>query len=441
LLISLNVACALLEGPQRPVIPTAVATPLAVNIGGGIPSETVFDPVSSIVPSLDPDIVTLVNSVSQQQLMGYVQTLQSFGTRNAFSVTDSPDSGIGAARLWIFNEFMRVGNGRLRVDFDDFPMNFNDTITDQQNIVATLPGVTGSPDLVVIIAHYDSRPAGLTDGRSRAPGADDNASGVALLLETARLLSSRQWNQTIVMVAAAAEEQGSYGARHFVQDAILNNVNILVAINYDTIGGRIGIPQSVRLFAPDLAESNHGTLARYYDFVGEFYVPTFAVNIVNADDREGRFGDQREFARAGLPTIRLTESVEDPDLLNSPTDVWDLIDYGYLQKITQFNVAVLANAIGAPPMPIPPTIAPMANPGSFILTWVPDPRAAGYAISFRPLDSVEYAPFRFVNANQAGNIVLTGYDPNLTYAVSMAALDENGRISLFSPEFMTQRNQ
>jgi hypothetical protein len=441
LLISLNVACALLEGPQRPVIPTAVATPLAVNIGGGIPSETVFDPVSSIVPSLDPDIVTLVNSVSQQQLMGYVQTLQSFGTRNAFSVTDSPDSGIGAARLWIFNEFMRVGNGRLRVDFDDFPMNFNDTITDQQNIVATLPGVTGSPDLVVIIAHYDSRPAGLTDGRSRAPGADDNASGVALLLETARLLSSRQWNQTIVMVAAAAEEQGSYGARHFVQDAILNNVNILVAINYDTIGGRIGIPQSVRLFAPDLAESNHGTLARYYDFVGEFYVPTFAVNIVNADDREGRFGDQREFARAGLPTIRLTESVEDPDLLNSPTDVWDLIDYGYLQKITQFNVAVLANAIGAPPMPIPPTIAPMANPGSFILTWVPDPRAAGYAISFRPLDSVEYAPFRFVNANQAGNIVLTGYDPNLTYAVSMAALDENGRISLFSPEFMIQRNQ
>lgn len=423
------------------MIPTPVSAAPEVNLGAGIPSETVFDPVSSIVPSLDPEIEALVNSVSQQQLMGYVQTLQSFGTRNAFSTTDSPDSGIGAARLWIFNEFMRVGNGRLRVDFDDFPMNFNNTITDQQNIVATLPGVTGSSDIFVLIAHYDTRPAEVTDGRSRAPGADDNGSGVALLLETARLLSSRQWNQTLVMVAAAAEEQGTFGARHFVQDQILNNINILAAINYDTVGGRIGIPQSVRLFAPDLPESNHGSLARYFDFVGEFYVPTFAVNFINAADREGRWGDQREFVRAGLAAIRITESVEDPDLLNSPRDVWDQIDYGFLQNVTQLNVAVVANAIGAPSMPTPPTIAPMANPGSFILTWVPDPQAAGYALSFRPSDSPDYAPFRFVNANQAGNIVLTGFDPTVTYATSMAALSQTGRISLFSPETLLPASQ
>jgi len=423
------------------VIPTPVAAAPVVNPGAGIPSETVFDPVSSVVPSLDPEIEALVNSVSQQQLMGYVQTLQSFGTRNAFSATDSPDSGIGAARLWIFNEFMRVGNGRLRVDFDDFPMNYNNTITDQQNIVATLPGVNGSSDLIVLVAHYDTRPVEVTDGRSRAPGADDNGSGVALLLETARLLSSRQWNQTVVLVAAAAEEQGTFGARHFVQDQILNNINIVAAINYDTVGGRIGIPQSVRLFAPDVSESNHGALARYYDFVGEFYVPTFAVNFVNAADREGRWGDQREFVRAGLPAIRITESVEDPDLLNSPRDVWDQIDYGFLQKVTQLNVAVVANAIGAPLMPVSPTIAPMADPGSFILTWVPDPQAAGYTISFRPSDSTDYAPFRFVNANQAGNIVLTGFDPSVTYAVSMATLSGTGRISLFSPEIVLPASQ
>jgi hypothetical protein len=257
---------------------------------------------------------------------------------------------------------------------------------------------------------------------------------VALLLETARLLSSRQWERTIVFAALAAEEQGTFGARKLVQNAILEGRNILAAINYDTVGGRTGIPQSIRLFAPGLETSPHGQIGRYYDFVGEFYLPTFPVNLINAADREGRWGDQREFVRAGLPALRLTESIEDPDLLNSSRDTWDVIDYSYLQKVTQLNVAVVANAIGAPPQPPIPTVAPMADPGGYILTWVPDLRAAGYIISFRPVDSADYAPFRFVSGNQAGNVVLTGYDPNKAYAVSLAALDERGRVSLFSPE-------
>jgi len=436
ILLLLNVSCALLEGPQRPVIPTPVATVSSAGIAAGIPSETVFDPVSSVVPAIDPEIKALVDAVSQQQLMGYVQTLTRFGTRNAFSVTDSSDSGIGAARLWIFNEFVRVGNGRLRVEFDAFPMNFDDTVTEQQNVIATLPGTSGSTDLIVVLAHYDTRPADVTDGRSRAPGADDNGSGMALLLESARVLSSRQWRQTVVFAAMAAEEQGSYGAQHFVQETILDGIEVRAAINYDTIGGRLGIPQSVRLFAPDLAISSHGELGRYYDFVGEFYLPTFPITVVDAVDREGRWGDQREFVRAALPALRITESEEDPDLLNSPTDVWDLIDYGYLQNVTRLNVAVVANMIGAPQIPPIPTVAPMADPGGFILTWVPDPLAAGYVISFRPISSTEYVPFRFVNGSQAGNVVLTGFDPSQTYAVSLAALDKSGRISLFSPEIV-----
>jgi hypothetical protein len=416
------------------VIPTPIPTISAQDIAAGIPREAVFDPVSSVVPAIDPDIEALINAVSQQQLMGYVQTLESFGTRNAFSTTDRPDFGVGAARLWIYNEFLRVGSGRLQVRFDDFPLNYNGTVTDQQNVIATLPGSLSSNSIFVVMAHYDSRPADDTDGTSRAPGADDNGSGIALLLETARLLSSRQWNHTIVFAALAAEEQGTYGAQHFVQDAVLDGIHIMAAINYDTVGGRVGIPQSIRLFAPDLQKSPHGELGRYYDFVGEFYLPTFPVNLINAADREGRWGDQREFVRAGMPAIRLTESVEDPDLLNSVRDLWNVIDYNYLQKTTRLNVAVVANAIGAPVTPPIPTVAPMADPGGFILTWVPDPQAAGYIISFRPVDSTDYAPFRFVRGNQAGNVVLTGFGPNTTYAISLAALDDNGRVSLFSSE-------
>jgi hypothetical protein len=430
----LTVSCALLEGPERPVIPTPVATVSSSGIAAGIPSQTIFDPVSNIVPAIDPEIEGLIRAVSQQQLMGYVQMLERFGTRNAFSVTDSPDSGIGAARVWLFNELVRVGNGRLRVEFDPFPMNFDDTVTEQQNIVATLPGTGGSSDILVIMAHYDTRPADVSDGRSRAPGANDNGSGVALLLESARILSSRQWRKTVVFAALAAEEQGTYGAQHFVQETILDGIEVAAAINYDTVGGRLGIPQSIRLFAPDLVRSNHGELARYFDFVGEFYLPTFPVTVIDAPDREGRWGDQREFVRAAIPALRITESLEDPDLLNSPRDVWNLIDFGYLQKVTQLNVAVVVNMIGAPETPTPPSVAPMADPGGFIITWVPDPLAAGYVISFRPIGLSEYAPFRFVGGNQAGNIVLTGFEPSQDYAVSMAALDGNGRISLFSPE-------
>jgi hypothetical protein len=366
--------------------------------------------------------------------MGYIQTLESFGTRNSFSVTDRQDFGIGAARLWIYNEFIRVGNGRLQVQQQTFPLNYNGLAAEQQNIIATLPGTSGSAGVIIVMAHYDTRPADVTDGVSQAPGADDNASGVALLLETARIMSARGWNHTVVFAALAAEEQGTFGARHLLQDLYLKDIPILAAINYDTVGGRSGIPQSIRLFAPDMTMSPSGELGRYYNFISGLYVPTFPINMINALDREGRWGDQREFVNANMRAVRLTESVEDYTLLNSVKDSWELIDYTYLQQVTQMNAAMVANAIGAPAQPPTPNLAAMENPGSFVLNWTPDPMAAGYVISFRPIDSADFVPFRFVGASEAGNVALTGFDPGMTYAVSLAALDENGRVSLFSPE-------
>ena len=429
-------ACSLLDGPPQPVLPTPVPTAVPFDVGSVNLGELVFDPVSSVVPGVDPTIEALVNEVSQQQLMGYVQTLESFGTRNSFSAVDRQDFGIGAARLWIYNEFIRVGNGRLQVQQQSFPLNYNGLFADQQNIIATLPGTSGSAGVIVIMAHYDTRPADVTDGTSRAPGADDNASGVALLLETARILSSTGWNHTVIFAALAAEEQGTFGARHLLQDLYLKDIPILAAINYDTVGGRNGIPQSIRLFAPDMNVSPSGELGRYYNFISGLYVPTFPIDMINALDREGRWGDQREFVNANVRAVRLTESVEDYSLLNSVRDSWDLIDYTYLQQVTQMNVAMVANAIGAPAMPPAPNIAALDDPGGYVLNWSPDPAAAGYVISFRPIEETNYVPFRFVSANEAGNVALTGYDPGKNYAVSLAALDANGRISLFSPEII-----
>ena len=433
--------CSLLEGPQNPVIPTPPPTrpPLLETLTNS--GEIVTDPVSDILPTLDPECATLVNAVSQQQLTSYVQTLEGFGTRNTFSDTQRDDFGIGATRRWIFNEFERVGGGRLQVEFQDYPLNFQGLSNTQRNVIATLPGTGSHPGVFVLMANYDTRAIDWLDGSSRSPGADDNGSGVANLLEVARLLSSRTWNQTIIFAALTAEEQGTFGSRHFVQDAILDGMTIDAAINNDMIGGRAGIPQSVRLFADGADTSNNRQLARYIEYIGGLYLPTFPINMINALDREERWGDHREFVNAGVAAVRIIESEEDLSIQNSTRDTWDLIDYEYFADVVQLNLAVLCNMVGGPPPPPTPVIVQMADPGAYLLNWPVAPEAAGYAISFRPVGSEEYSPFRFVRADKAGNVVLTGYDPNTTYAVSLAALDERGRLGYFSPEIIVGPDQ
>ncbi|MCP4362275.1 MAG: M20/M25/M40 family metallo-hydrolase [Chloroflexi bacterium] len=431
-------ACGLTDRPEMREMPTPVATAQPWNLDTESAVGVVYDPVSDVVPAVDVDIAGLVAAVSQQQLMGYVQSAESFGTRNTFSVTDDPAFGIGAARQWIYGEFLRVGDGRLQVEFQEFSVHYAGLTAEGWNIVATLPGTAQSNDAIVITAHYDTRPAEATDGESLAPGANDNGAGIALLLETARLLSSREWKQDIIFVATAAEEQDTQGAKHFVQTGFLNGVNIVAAINYDGIGGEVGIPQHIRLFAPNIRQSPSGELARYYEYVAGLYVPTFPINMIDSLDRDGRYGDHREFVNAGMPAIRLTQSIENPDLLNSRRDRWDQIDYNYFQKVVQMNVAVVANLAGAPETPETPLIRALEEPGQYRLNWLVQPEAAGYVIAFRPLTSVTYPTFRFVRTREAGDVVLTSFDPNLTYAVSMAALDGYGRVSDFTAEVIVE---
>ena len=372
--------------------------------------------------------------MSDQQLFAYVQTLVNFGTRNTFSETQRDDFGIGAARRWIYNEFLRVNGGALQVEYNDFPVTIDGIRTNQRNVIATLPGIGNHAGAIVLIGHYDSRHILPNDGSSRAPGADDNASGVAILLELARLLSSRSWNQTIIFAAFAAEEQGTHGSRHYVQDKMLEGRIFDAAIVNDIVGGRPGIPQAIRLFSPGPDTTNSRQLARYIDLVGGLYVPAFRIDLIDSLDREGRFSDHREFINAGVPGVRLTESEEDRDRQHSGLDTTDQIDFDYLRQVAKLNLAVVANLIGAPPPPPIPTIAPMAEPGAYIISWLPDPLAAGYAFSFRPAGLDELPPFRYVSAGEAGNVALTGLDGQTTYAVSLAAIDGRGRISLFSPE-------
>ncbi len=386
--------------------------------------------------AVDPDIEALVNAVSEQQLLAYVQTLENFGTRNTFSETQQEGFGIGAARRWIHDEFLRVNAGALQVGYDDFPATIDGRATNQRNIIATLPGIGDHLGAIVLMAHYDSRPDDPNDGSSPAPGANDNGSGVALLLELARLMSSRSWNQTIIFIAFSAEEQGTYGSRHYVQNSMLDGKIFNFAIDNDIIGGRVGIPQAIRVFSPGPDTSTSRHLARYLDLIGGLYLPALRVDIIDSLDREGRYSDHREFINAGVPSVRLTESEEDRGNQHSGGDTSDKIDIGYLRQVAQLNLAAIANLAGAPPAPGVPTVVPMADPGAYIISWLPDSQATGYAISFRPLESEVFQPFRFVSAAEAGNVAFTDLDPQANYALSLAAIDANGRLSGFSPEVL-----
>lgn len=424
-------ACALLQGPQQLTLPPP---PTAVAVVQTIPEDTVIDPQSDLVARADGEIAGLLQAVSQQNLMVYVQTLENFYTRNTFSSSSQEGRGIGAARRWIFNQFIQVGNGRLLVEVDEFPYNSGGLTLNQQNIVATLHGRDPNAGIIVIGAHYDSRSYDPNDGNSFSPGANDNASGVALLLESARLLSAHEWNQTIVFVAFAVEEQGRHGSLHFVSQKLIEGWQINATFNYDVVGGRPGIPQHLRAISPGEPGSATRELVRYVEFAGTLYMPHFALQYTNAEDRDGRWGDQMSFLHAGIPAVRFTESEEAPNMQHNSSDTWDRIDYNYLAQVTQFNVAVVANMAGAPARPVAPVIAAMADPGTYILSWLPDPNTAGYAIAFRPLGLDAYPAFRYVNVAESGNVALTNLDPTVSYAVSMAAVSANGRMSLFSPE-------
>lgn len=121
------------------------------------------------------------------------------------------------------------------------------------------------------------------------------------------------------------------------------------------------------------------------NFVGNLYLPQFPYTMIDAEDRDGRYSDHISFLQAGIPAVRVTESQEDPNRQHNSGDTAEWIDYNYLRQVTQLTIAMLGNAAGGPAQPVAPSLSPMSEPGSFILTWIPDSNAAGYAISFRPV--------------------------------------------------------
>jgi hypothetical protein len=339
----------------------------------------------------DPEVARLLSEIDPRHIERTVRKLVSFGTRNTLSAQDNPTRGIGAARDWLKSEFERIAaqtNGRLTVELQAYEQPKAGRIpqpTVITNVVATLRGTqaASSERMYVVSGHYDSMCTSPTDAVCDAPGANDDASGVAAVVEMARVMSRREFEATIVFMAVAGEEQGLLGATHYAEQAKQKNLNIEAMFTNDIVGNSLGgngvrDRNTVRVFSEGVpsdetteqAATRRGTggendsqarqLARFIKEVGATYMPAFNVALIYRRDRYLRGGDHIPFLERGFAAVRFCEPNEDYTHQHQNVrvengirygDLPEFVDYGYIAQVARLNAATLATLARAPARP------------------------------------------------------------------------------------------
>jgi hypothetical protein len=340
----------------------------------------------------DPTIETMVNEVSKDSLQSYIKKMVSFGTRSTLSIQNDNKRGIGAARIWVlsrFNEFARESGGRLKAFIDTVTLAPDgrrvNAPTLLGNVVATLKGTDLDDNRIFIISgHLDNMRSNVMDGTGDAPGANDDASGVAAVLECARIMSKRSFPVTIIFVAVSGEEQGLLGANYMAEKAKKENWNIEAVLNNDIMGSNnsnetnIINNTKIRVFSEGLSVLDTGKntmnirnlglendgkarqLARYVKETGERYVDNLEVVMIYRNDRFLRGGDHTPYVLRGFAAVRITEMDEnyyhqhqDVRMENGIQygDLPEFMDFEYLRKNTCLNLCNLANLAKSPSMP------------------------------------------------------------------------------------------
>lgn len=400
------------------------------------------------------------------RLQADVEKLVSFGTRHTLSSATDPTRGIGAARTWGAAELARIGKAcggcitiaRISQNFSG-PRAPDGVIV--ENILGIQPG-TGDPNHVVIIAgHIDSRASDPLDFTSDAPGANDNGSGSALVIEAARLLSKSKHRATIVYALLSGEEQGLWGGQLLVKDAAQRGWTVLALLNNDIVGGTKGtegrvVADRVRVFSEGIrmAEDLPGQTARRA-IGGEDDGPSRAlakaarevagadpdaldVLLVRRPDRFRRGGDHLPALEAGLPAIRFSVGIEDYDHQHQDVrveagrkygDTADEMDFAYLARVTDLNVAVAQRLANAPPAPGGVVIDGAVSSNTTV-RWQPVAGATGYRIVWRRTDTDRWTDSVDVGPDIATHVLKDIIIDDHFFGV--AALGSGGAASLVS---------
>ena len=385
----------------------------------------------------DTRVYDIIKSISTKRIESDIRTLANFGTRNTFSDTISNKRGIGAARRWIKSEFEKVSKdcaNCLEVFYQKDYVTTNDgervpKDTWIVNVVAVQKGTKNSNRYVIMTGDIDSRNSDPIDFTKDAPGANDNATGMAGTIEAARFLSKYKFDYNIVYLGLSGEEQGLFGGKGFAEFAKKNNWDIIGVLNNDMIGNIEGVDgvidnRTFRIFSEptpitetEKEKSNRRfyggevdgisrQLARYIHKLTTTYMPEMNPMMVYRLDRFGRGGHHRPFNDLGFSGVRIMEAHENYNRQHQDLRVENGIKYGdviegvnfeYANKLTAVNAITLASLAWATPEPKNVKIGGIVQPNTK-LKWdkVSDENIIGYKIYWRLTTSPQWEFSRFV---------------------------------------------
>ncbi|PZU11064.1 M28 family peptidase [Sphingomonas sp.] len=395
-------------------------------------------------------------------LRATIASLVGFGTRHTLSTTTDPKRGIGAARRWAagrFESYSKACGGCLAVETigDMFTGPRAPDGVRVEDVIAIQKG-TGDPDRVVIVqGHIDSRVNDVMDIATDAPGANDDASGSALVMETARLLSREKFAGTIVYALLSGEEQGLWGGKLLADTAKARGWKVAAVLNNDIVGNTHGIggehvDDKVRVFSEGIRFLGDPRLQRQTGeeddspsrALAKVVVATAAADpgiglealAIRRPDRFQRGGDQTPFLEAGLPAVRFTEATENYDRQHQTVrtengrrygDTIEFVDFPYLAKVTALNMAVARRLAEAPAAPESAAISGALSDDTKV-SWPAVPGAAGYRIRWRRADGMAWTDSRDVGADVTSvDLARTNIDDHF-FAVS--ALAKGGEESI-----------
>lgn len=382
------------------------------------------------------DFYSIVSEVSPARISKDINKLANFGTRHTLSDKLSNQRGIGAATRWLYNEFQKISdlcNGCIEV------MYVSDTVSGESrvphpteivNVIAIQRGSERPNDFVMMSGDIDSRVSDPMNSKSDSPGANDNASGMAGVLEAARVLSSREYASSIIYAGLSGEEQGLFGGQILAKHAIKHGWDIKAVLNNDMISNIEGINgvinnSSVRIFSEGTranetkeealirrftggeVDSPSRNLARFIKKLGNQYIVNLDIKLIYRLDRYGRGGHHRPFNEFGIPGVRIMETNEHYDRQHQDVrsergqffgDTMIGVDSEYAAKLTSLNLITLAQIAGAPAFPTSVELSGAVK-ASAKLVWENQNSSSnlmGYKVYWRETSEAEWTNSRFV---------------------------------------------
>ena len=388
------------------------------------------------VPLVEDEMQNLLDRVESDRLMSHIRSLQDFRTRHISSTQVSTREGIGAARKYIKDqlEIFRAASGGDLYTFENRFVAFTtaEEKTTQFNVVAAISGTEVNAGTIIIGAHYDSIGTPRTDGTVYAPGANDNGSGVAALLELARILSGAQYKASVMFVFFSAEEFNRQGSISFAAWIRERNVDVLGMINLDTIGNVHDFngnreERYLRVFSAGPNDTSASRrMARVASFLAYNYNLALELQVQDAIDRENRYGDHFSFSERDYPALRFINAYEEKRNAD-PTDTIEFIEPDYLRRATQATLAVVASLADGPRPPANIALRTRQD-GKKELVWEPVADAASYIVALRPPDSLIYRQL----ATGETKLAWEGFTDFASIAI--AAQDARGYIGPLSRE-------